>query len=491
MKTIFTLLLLFVVSLGFSQVLQDESFLYDGFTQKDPDGILATPTTIEQRLINFSIFHSYDESYDSTQYFYAEANDANYNIKTTYRKLGNDAFIYYKTDTLEFDSEDREVASRLYFWQEDITKFVPTSRRSVTYDGLNTFTFKESYDDENGIWKNATKEYKEVFINGERKEESKFFWDETLQEWVLRDYYLGNENGDYLETIYRFYDGTIKKKLAERDSDGKILKATELFFDTISQSFVNYTKREYHWASDTLRNEYIYNWSGMDWILDYKSIVLFNNNDKLKRILVLDSIGIGQYENSRLIEWEYTAFDELSSYKRSEWNKDSGTPFWESRREVVWQYDSNNHLMKRVSSYWVEDSMKVVPKFLYNYIYDDNNNITFKKSEAWDFDTKEWVLKVRYNWRYEDYENGLMSIQNLEQVALNVYPNPSSDYIVFDIKDAAKAFTVYFYSANGAALFSKEVSSNQQVNVSRLASGVYYYIIKGDGVGASGQFVKE
>jgi len=215
----------------------------------------------------------------------------------------------------------------------------------------------------------------------------------------------------------------------------------------------------------------------MDWTLLKKTVLHFKNK-KIESVLTLDSIGVGEYENKQLIEYEYTLSGKNSNYRRSDWNTNSGVPFWELKRERIRLFDGNDQLRKSISAYWVEDSMKVVPMSLYDFTYDVNNHIASWLGKKWDFDEKKWVFRMYKNWYYEDYENGLVGIQNLAPIALTVYPNPATDYISFELKDTKKQYTVQFFSATGALLFVKEVSNNQRVRISHLSSGMYYYIIK-------------
>ena len=491
MKLFFTVFLaFFMMALGFSQEHLDEWSLGGDVEQINPDG-LASPTTIEQRLVAVSKYRRYfsSTSYDSTRYFFAEATDGFYSIRTTYKYDIDSVLVYNLTDTLEFDNQDRLIATRYYQWSQDV--FVPKKRKNITYSGLFENWLYETYDASLGTWKDFRKVSIEYYTNGKMKEYSNFLWDGDAQEWILDTYLFKNEAGYLLEKQFLSYNNTKRYKyLYEYDANNRLLKYTNLEKDTSSQSYDFVFKIEWTPVGDTLSTGYTYTGVGTDWVLNQKKIVHFENQKKINE-LILDSIGPGEYENYQLRETSYTALGETLDYRLYKWNKSLTPPAWELRKEKIGTTNSDDLIVSKVFKVWVEDSMKVVPKYIFNYEYDLNGNKIYGQDLRWDFDSKEWNETGRKYWYYEDYVTGLRDIHDLAKIELNVFPNPSSDYVIFDIKYPVKNLKVYFYSADGSPLFSKEISGNQQVDVRALHPGVYNYIIKGDGVGTTGQFVKE
>ena len=493
MKTTLTLLLMvLMVSFGFSQEQPFEDFESEGFTQIDADGILATPTTIEQRLIRKISYHASDERYDSTQYFFAEADDGFHSIQTTYQKLGDEDLIYHTTDTLEFDNQDRQILDRKFRWDNDLAIFVPEFRNSTEYFGTDTKKrLLQKYDTANNQWKDHFKTTEIFFPNGELKESSSYSWDDDTNDWSLTRYSLNNENGFLLESLvtYNSIVGSFfkTKTFYERDVKNRVLMRREMLLDTTSGLFYNTYLQKHVWDGDSLETIYYYHYYDDAWVYKTKSIRHYNDNGQIVSLLTLDSLDLGLYQNKRLKQYEYTGTGEPLRYQYFKWQE--GSQNWQLRTLRVYTYD--DRWTTRLTYFWDNDSLRILPAYKSVSLSDEFGNLEFREYSSWVKDMASWRLTTRYNWYYGDYENGLVAMQNLDSIELNVYPNPSTEYITFDMKDAKKPFTVHFYSSNGAALFSTEVSNNQQVRVSQLASGTYYYIIKGDGVGASGRFVKE
>ena len=491
MKTNFTLLLMvFVVSFGFSQEHMEEYFFSEENLLKDSAIIAATPDFIDQRLIAKASHRLSNDIYDSTQYYYAEADDGFYSIYTKYKQTA-DELQFYSTDTFEFDNQDRVIGSRKFRWDTDLAVFVPEYRSSTEYIGVDVKKrLVQKYDAINSQWKDYWKEKEIYFPDGSLKESTIYNWHDDTDDWSLTSYLLNNEHGFSIESISTFGGTTAyskRKTFYERDANDRLLVRREMLLDTTTQLYFNAYLQKHVWVGDTLETIYFYHQNNGEWEYETKSISHYNDNDQIVRFLQLDSLDVGLYQNKRLKIYEYTSDGAPLRYQRFNWDEESLN--WQLRYNRDYTYDGL--LTVRIVSVWNYDSLEILPQYKSVTLSDEHGHLESRRYFSWDKDMADWRFRSRYNWYYEDYENGLVAIQNLEPIALNVYPNPTTEYIAFNMKDVEKSFTVQFYSANGAAIFTTEVSNNQPVRVSHLSAGMYYYIIKGDGVGASGRFVKE
>ena len=71
------------------------------------------------------------------------------------------------------------------------------------------------------------------------------------------------------------------------------------------------------------------------------------------------------------------------------------------------------------------------------------------------------------------------SIENVHQNKYAVYPVPASDHIAFHTANNG-SFGLTIFSTDGRTIGQYQLSSDEEVNVSALASGVYYYTITTD-----------
>ncbi len=95
-----------------------------------------------------------------------------------------------------------------------------------------------------------------------------------------------------------------------------------------------------------------------------------------------------------------------------------------------------------------------------------------------------WVQKFTIN-------GELLSLQN---IAANtgkhkVFPNPASDYVVFESAVTEARLTVF--SSDGKIVLQQKNYSGQQLNISQLVPGVYFYRLASEQSEVKGYFVKE
>ncbi|MAQ75220.1 MAG: hypothetical protein CL613_02670 [Aquimarina sp.] len=106
-----------------------------------------------------------------------------------------------------------------------------------------------------------------------------------------------------------------------------------------------------------------------------------------------------------------------------------------------------------------------------------------------DNETNTSTKTLESDYFYEDVET--MNINDLEAGAgVRIYPNPASEYVLvrFNKKD-----NVLFklYDINGKCLLTKNIKSNERINVSTLPSGFYIFSLIANGNKATGKLVKE
>jgi hypothetical protein len=61
------------------------------------------------------------------------------------------------------------------------------------------------------------------------------------------------------------------------------------------------------------------------------------------------------------------------------------------------------------------------------------------------------------------------------------YPNPASEYILFDLGNISEPAKVEIFDNRGRKILEQDISENRQINVSKLAGGLYLYRLNYDG----------
>ena len=71
-----------------------------------------------------------------------------------------------------------------------------------------------------------------------------------------------------------------------------------------------------------------------------------------------------------------------------------------------------------------------------------------------------------------------------------VYPNPANTIISVSFPNGFEVAKISLYNNLGQMVLEKEISSNQQLSLEYLTSGMYYYKIKSNALEQSGKIIK-
>jgi hypothetical protein len=73
-----------------------------------------------------------------------------------------------------------------------------------------------------------------------------------------------------------------------------------------------------------------------------------------------------------------------------------------------------------------------------------------------------------------------------------IYPNPTNDILNYDIKDSVEITAINIHDVSGKQVFRNEnVSGTSSIDVSNLASGVYFVTFQSDKNAVTKKFIKE
>jgi len=87
---------------------------------------------------------------------------------------------------------------------------------------------------------------------------------------------------------------------------------------------------------------------------------------------------------------------------------------------------------------------------------------------------------------------GVLGISDVKRLDFDVYPNPSSENVTFQLSSGSERATVEFYDYLGRLSLSDKVSiSNSKINVQDLSSGVYIIKVLTDDKIGSQKFIKK
>ena len=108
----------------------------------------------------------------------------------------------------------------------------------------------------------------------------------------------------------------------------------------------------------------------------------------------------------------------------------------------------------------------------------------------------DWFFRDSENDPYELYEEvefywsdiATSIKQNSKPVSVSVFPNPSSDYIQFDIASRKASFEIY--TSEGKLKMAGTTTENLQIDISNFPAGIYHYTLNLGETTETGSFVK-
>lgn len=321
----------------------------------------------------------------------------------------------------------------------------------------------------------------EYDLNGNLISQSAFVWVDPKWQQSYKITYTYNTNNQVIEKIEQLW----------RDSQ-----------------YVNSEKTTYTYANNLVTQILGQDWTNGLWINSYRTTLTYNNNNQLLFFVIQDWTGT-QWINKFKDDLTYTE-DKLTGVSSEEWVNTK----WVVSNTSSFTYTSNNNIMTQVIN------LSTGGKEMIDYVLDPNGNRirrtrSFNGAERskreYNYDTSALLSsiyhpfkdKIGIDYVYEDfphihkitditfffyntsmgftiayrtiydYDNQItLKVQDFESVNnINIYPNPSSDFIL--INGLHKTETVKVYNLSGKVIMKKNVDPGQRIDVQGLISGVY------------------
>jgi hypothetical protein len=84
----------------------------------------------------------------------------------------------------------------------------------------------------------------------------------------------------------------------------------------------------------------------------------------------------------------------------------------------------------------------------------------------------------------------LLSVNENRNARFLVYPNPVSDVVSVSFPNGFEVAKMSLFNNLGQMVLEKEITSNQQLSIENLTSGMYFYKIKSNTLEQSGKIIK-
>ncbi len=378
----------------------------------------------------------------------------------------------------------------LISWDMDMStsQWADQDKEAYTYDsnGNNTMLISSSRDDSISAWENGSKDELSYDANGNLIMGISFSWVDSLSQWK-KEYKSGIQY------------------------DNNSVRLLDLLFS--------------------------WNQSNSQWDSLYKTAYMYNTAGRLNE-------KISSYFNSTSNQWLLSSKDEFAydnngnavQMVSSYW--DAGTSQWQDNSKYEYTFDSNGNRIMSKYSYWSSNQWMVSDKD--DYTYDSNGNMIEDLYSSWNTTTSQWeaggkdVYSYNNTYAYSDlllpywtigeedmFNHQLTGYQSFEwvdsvsafvqeekgmlyysgqnivavseskyQLDIDVYPNPFTNTISFNIDGQYDEIILEVFDTRGQQLISKQILNHENIDTKNLSAGLYLYNLLIDGKPFTGKLVK-
>ena len=392
--------------------------------------------------------------YEAGKLKYSETRIWNNNLPTP-------AWEINKKREIEYDSNGNEILNQSYEWRNG--SWLLKTKMEANYNNDNIVTMETEYGfDGDMLIGEEKRELIEYEINGSITKTSYKLYEWHNEQWKLTNKLDEEINDENELTIYQrhiyVWDGS-----NFMNSSKETIKSKSPFGQIYFESYI-WGSQEEGWIGDELRitelkdgkivsndtyswNEYTNDWYkshriGYDVDGQITLDIRYYFDDNINEVIGItkntyESINDGMLQNLTSYEWDYERND------------------WVNINKHWYTIDDDGYLLKSESCYW------------------NKNN-------------SSWSISYRETYYYD--ENTTNLVNNVDEIDVNLYPNPVKDNLYIEHTLDNASFSLY--NLSGKEVMNINIINNQ-VSLQNIPSGLYMYMIKSNGNTKSGKLIKK
>ena len=407
MKTIITILLVFVISLsGMGQITQDSQQKLESFTTHKRMNTF-NKNRMGKKPPNYQVNSRQASFLKSTQVNKKRLDDVIYQYWNT-----NQWFDYFKEE-YTYNANEREMTEIDY--DKNGSVWDPSDKYEYVYNSSQNVTELIIYEWNTTLWDQVGKiEY--TYNAGKLTTLLIYEW--ITNQWVL----FGKIDNTY---------------------DGNDNLTVEIISVMNASLWVAYEKYEHTYVNNNRTVLTAFEWDFINsvWDTNWKDEYTYDGNGKL--LIEIDSDWINaQWVQYDKYDYTHDANGNTIREIKYVWNTTGNQ--WDEN----WKYEYTFDLA-------YDGSDLIVPLWYYGeYDYTYNNMVTVEN--FYDFIDPDWVDSEKYTFNYSDYDSTLDVDDAILAKSISFYPNPVSDILTIDSEMSLTK--VEFYSALGKKV--KEINSD-------------------------------
>jgi hypothetical protein len=169
-------------------------------------------------------------------------------------------------------------------------------------------------------------------------------------------------------------------------------------------------------------------------------------------------------------------------------------------------FDLNGNTLQSLTFTWEPSTSQWRSDYKEESAFDENGNIFADSLYSWDASSEQWmgISKNTYSYNPEGatsmitvfspsesnnlwmpagrtiyyYPRQVTLAPGVTEHKIIVYPNPSREYITFNLQTASVSISIEIWDLEGRKLLEQVLPEKQTVNIGELASGMYICKIK-------------
>lgn len=420
----------------------------------------------------------------------------------------------YTNDTkeeYEYDAAFNATKFNYYTRDNNSLPWNRSSTREYSYDNSNNLierTNWSSWSDSLGVFINGTRE-EFSYSNNLITENVYSNFNNSTQLWELdvKKTSTYNAQEKLTERIHSIYNQTSqtwefdKKELWTYNSLGDLSEQlTQLW---VSGQWENQEKKVHTYNSNDLISLIEeFSFVGGIWENSEKSEYLYNINNDLTTVLTRTFAG-GYWQNNSKTETTYLSNGLGRDFERFNWLNNS----WDPSSKTETRFDQLDNITEwGYYSNWEDNSQSWRSgyriRFTYDTAYAHTDLVTIYDAFYYRHQLLTYTVEIKtianpqfdLSWSADYYWSNLANTANesleFEHAAHTVFPNPTSNYLNFDLPKSVEPATVELYNASGQRVQTSILTDNT-LQLRELPTGFYSYLVRQDGKAFSGKVVIE
>lgn len=344
-------------------------------------------------------------------------------------------------------------------WDEISGQWVNGWKPEYIYDTNGNLTQQNGYGWYESQWVHYSKTEYTSDTNGNLTQEIEYSWNGSEFVNDLKTEYTYDTNGILTQEIYYYWNVSewsshSKTEYITYDTNGNLTQYIDYSWD--GSQWVNYSKTEYTYNTNGNLTQYNgYYWDISQWVINSKTEYTYDTNGNLTQEIDYYWDGVQWY-----IDWKtdytYDTNGNLTQYINVRWN---GVE-WSNDWKTEFTYNNSYSFLDLILPFFYSNTEV---KIFFNHM------LTNGKGYVWDVILNDWKINNNFDFYYS--EKDILSISEITEEQLKIYPNPVSNILTIQ-SEIIPIDRVVIYSILGKKIKEIGIDFNN-IHTEDLSKGLY------------------